>query len=75
MLNDTPPASPFAQGLLGHLLFAERITPRWALGIALVISGLLLISRSVISTAPALHQQQQQDTCSKQGQAAAKKLS
>jgi drug/metabolite transporter (DMT)-like permease len=60
---------------LGHLLFAEHITSRWALGIALVISGLLLISRSVISTAPGQPppQQQQQGASSKQGQVAAKK--
>jgi drug/metabolite transporter (DMT)-like permease len=67
------------QGLLGHLLFAERITLRWALGIVLVISGLLLISASVISTAPAPAQQPQHpqapSSSKKQGQVAAKKLS
>jgi hypothetical protein len=69
------------QGLLGHLLFAERITMRWALGIVLVISGLLLISASVISTAPAPAPAQQpqhpqaSSSSKKQGQVAAKKLS
>ena len=66
------------QGLLGHLLFAERITARWALGILLVIAGLLLISASVISTAdtPAAAQQQQEQkeaSSSRPGTAAAKK--
>lgn len=57
------------QGLLGHLLFAELITLRWTLGIALVIQGLVLISSSVITAAPA----QQPSSSSKQDKAAAKK--
>lgn len=70
-----------ATGLLGRLLFAEQITPRWALGIALVVAGLLLISSSVISTASpaAQHQHSSISTTttgsSKPGQAAAKKAS
>lgn len=65
---------PTLQGLWGRLLFAERITPRWAIGIVLVVAGLLLISRSVIGTAPAA-QHQHQHGSSKPGQAAAKKAS
>jgi drug/metabolite transporter (DMT)-like permease len=58
---------------LGHLLFAEHITLRWALGILLVISGLVLISAAVISTTP--QQQHKGAGSSKQGVTAAKKLS
>lgn len=42
------------QGLLGHLLFAEHITARWVLGIVLVISGLHLISNSVVNSSSSL---------------------
>jgi hypothetical protein len=39
------------QGLLGHLLFAEQISSKWAAGITLVTAGLVLISKSVVSPA------------------------
>ncbi|KAF8066244.1 truA1 [Scenedesmus sp. PABB004] len=39
-------ANMLVTGLLGRWLFGEAITMRWAAGIALVIAGLLLISRA-----------------------------
>jgi hypothetical protein len=52
------------QGLLGHLLFAEQISSKWAAGITLVTAGLVLISKSVVSpaeeAAAAMQGQQQQ---------------
>jgi hypothetical protein len=54
------------QGLLGHLLFAEALTPRWALGLCMVLSGLLLISHSIIAASPAAPGQGTHSTTSSQ---------
>jgi hypothetical protein len=39
-------SSPWSQGLLGHTFFGERLTRQWLLGVAIVICGLVLISKA-----------------------------
>eukprot|EP00879_Flechtneria_rotunda_P012419 GHRR01012968.1.p1 GENE.GHRR01012968.1~~GHRR01012968.1.p1 ORF type:complete len:153 (+),score=52.07 GHRR01012968.1:452-910(+) len=61
-------ANMILTGILGHTVFAEHITGRWMLGVALVISGLQLICKAVtapntptaVGTQQAPQQQQQQ---------------
>jgi hypothetical protein len=51
-----PPPRPTArmlQGVLGRMLFGERLTARWLLGVTTVICGLGLISLSAVQEAAA----------------------
>jgi hypothetical protein len=44
----------WAQGVLGHVCFAEQLNSQWACGVLLIVAGLALITRAASSdTAPA----------------------